>query len=76
MNATAEIPAERLRPGRAMQHVNVFVDGVFVRQMRYPGTAEEAQAYAAVYPLHDKHPEYLTRLAAYHAAKDAAKNTA
>lgn len=69
MTATTEIPAERLRPGIAVQHVNIYVDGVFVRQMRYPGTAEEAQAYAAVYPLHDTHPEYLTLLAAYHAAR-------
>ncbi|MEV8638908.1 hypothetical protein AB0395_45365 [Streptosporangium sp. NPDC051023] len=71
MSATI-VPAERVRPGIAVQRVNVFQDGVFIRQMRSPGTIEQARAYAAVLPLGDTHPDYLTLFAAYLATKTPA----
>ncbi|MFE3449612.1 hypothetical protein ACFXJ8_11820 [Nonomuraea sp. NPDC059194] len=49
MNATAtEIPTEILRPGRAIQRLNVWTpEGEFSHQVRFPGTVEEAYEYVA-----------------------------
>ena len=55
---TAQIPAERTRPGKAFQVVNIFEIGTgrFVRQVRHYGTTEQARAYGLMGQLHDSDP--------------------
>lgn len=53
------IPAERVRPGVAVQRVNLFDrDGRFIRQVRYPGTERQARAYAELQITHDTDPRW------------------
>lgn len=55
--ATTEIPAERIKPGVAVQRVNAYNRyGEFTRQIRYYGTVEQARAFAALQDLHDTDP--------------------
>ncbi|MBF8192444.1 hypothetical protein ITP53_43545 [Nonomuraea sp. K274] len=63
-NIPNEIPAERVKPGVAIQRVNLYRDGVFVRQVRYPGTERQARAYAQLQITHDTDPywHYLLRV--------------
>lgn len=61
MTATAttpQIPAERVRPGKAGQIVNVYRPGTgeFVRQVRHVGTETQARAYGLMQVLHDTDP--------------------
>lgn len=59
MNTTPnlpEIPAERVFPYLAVQRVNLYREGVFLRQVRYPGTEREARAYALLQITHDTDP--------------------
>ncbi|MDH2424794.1 hypothetical protein [Sphaerisporangium sp. TRM90804] len=69
MTATLEttasaVPAERLKDGHAAQRVNVYRDGVFLRQTVYPGTIAQAKAWATLQTMHDTHPDYLATLGA------------
>lgn len=54
----AEIPAERVREGKAFQIVNVYKPGTgeFVRQVRHYGTEAQARAYGLMGQLHDTDP--------------------
>ncbi len=48
MTVTCTVPDEVVRPGRAIQRVNVYdTHGNFIHQVTLRGTAEEARAYAA-----------------------------
>ncbi|MEV7011729.1 hypothetical protein [Streptosporangium sp. NPDC051022] len=45
--ATREVPAERFRDGVHVQRVNIYTPGgQFLRQAPYPGTPQEARAWA------------------------------
>lgn len=52
------IPAERVRPGKAFQIVNVYRPGTgeFVRQVRHYGTEAQARAKGLLGQLHDTDP--------------------
>ena len=53
------IPAERVRPGVALQRVNLFDrDGRFIRQVMYRGTERQARAYAELQITHDTDPRW------------------
>ncbi len=48
MAATRTVPDEVVRPGRAIQRVNVYdTDGNFIHQVTLRGTEDEVRAYAA-----------------------------
>ena len=54
-----DIPAERIRPGVAVQRVNLFDrDGRFVRQIAYRGTERQARAYAELQITHETDPRW------------------
>ena len=56
---TTDIPAERVRPGIALQRVNLFDrDGRFVRQVTYRGTEQQARAYAELQITHETDPRW------------------
>ncbi|GAA0853365.1 hypothetical protein ACFQVD_26655 [Streptosporangium amethystogenes subsp. fukuiense] len=61
--ATRTVPAEHTRPDVGPQIVNVYRDGVFVRQLRHRGTVEQARAAAALQTMHDTHPEFTATVA-------------
>ncbi|WP_067184568.1 hypothetical protein [Microtetraspora niveoalba] len=63
MTATATaaqiVPAERIRPGVAVQRVNHFDrDGRFLRQVRHYGTEEQARAWVELFSTHDTDPRH------------------
>lgn len=58
------IPAERVRPGIALQRVNLFDrDGRYVRQVTYRGTERQARAYAELQITHDTDPRWAELVA-------------
>ncbi|MBB5965076.1 hypothetical protein [Planomonospora venezuelensis] len=58
------IPAEIVRPGRAVQRINAYDrQSRFVRQVRYYGTEVEARAYVVLQGLHDSEPGHAVALA-------------
>lgn len=62
-------PAERTRPGTAVQRVNLHgPDGTFIRQVRHYGTEAQARAYARLQITHDTDPDFQTLQDAYRAA--------
>lgn len=53
------IPAERVRPGIAVQRVNLHDrDGRFIRQVTYRGTERQARAYAELQITHETDPRW------------------
>lgn len=61
---TTDIPAERVRPGIAVQRVNLFDrDGRYVRQVTYRGTERQARAYAELTLTHDTDPRWAELVA-------------
>lgn len=67
MNTTATteiIPAERVRPGIAIQRVNIWEGDRYVRQITYRGTERQARAYGLLQILHETDPGHAVALAA------------
>jgi len=61
---TTDIPAERVRPGIAIQRVNLFDrNGQFVRQIAYRGTERQARAYAELQITHETDPRWAELVA-------------
>lgn len=59
--ATAQtIPAERVKPGVALQRVNVYDPrtGKFARQVLYRGTEEQARAHGEIGYWHPTQPRW------------------
>jgi hypothetical protein len=63
LNAT--IPAEITTDDFGLQRVHVLdpETGKPLRRLTYPGTVEQARAYAKLQTMHDTHPDYLATLA-------------
>ncbi|MGC5009728.1 hypothetical protein ACLQ2R_03080 [Streptosporangium sp. DT93] len=62
---TTTVPAEIIRPGYPIQKVHVICPrtGRPLHRVSYPGTVEQARAYAALKVTHPSDPNYAALIA-------------
>ncbi|MGS2645891.1 hypothetical protein [Streptosporangium sp. G12] len=59
------VPDEETQDDFGLQRVHVCdpETGKALRRLTYPGTVDQARAYAALQTMHDTHPDYLATVA-------------